>query len=178
MEAWKDIQGYEGLYQVSNLGRVRSLGNNGKKPRVMSQEITTWGYCRIRLIDMNHIGKHYAVHRLVANAFIGDCEGKEVNHLDEIKTNNRVENLQIVTSKENCNYGTRNARLSQANTAQRHLWTKAVLQFDKNGNQIAEYESITKAKEMTGIDDTHISHCCRGVRKTAGGYVWKYSERG
>jgi len=176
MEAWKDIRGYEGLYQVSNYGRVRSLGTNGKKPRIMTQEISIWGYCRIRLWNNEHVQKHHAVHRLVAEAFIGSVEGFDVNHLDEIKTNNRVENLQIVTKKENCNYGTRNKRIAQKNAAQKHLWTKPVRQYDKDGNLIAIYESMLEAKRQTGIDDVNIGRVCRGIRQTAGGYIWKEQE--
>lgn len=174
MEAWKDIQGYEGLYEVSDLGRIRSTGNNKKPSRIMSQEITIHGYCRVRLIDSNHVGKHYAVHRLVASAFIGDIVGLEINHKNEIKTDNRVCNLEIVTPKENCNYGTRNKRVSEANKAQRHIWAKPVIQLDKNGKRIAVYESILEAKRQTGIDDAHIGACCMNKRKTAGGYMWAY----
>lgn len=173
MEAWKDIRGYEGLYQVSNYGRVRSLGTNGKKPRIMTQEISIWGYCRIRLINREHIGKHFAVHRLVADAFIGNCEGYEVNHVDEIKTNNKVENLQIVSSKDNCNYGTRNKRIAEKNKLQSYLWDKPVIQCDLDGNELKEYSSRSEAKRITGVDDVNISRVCRGKRKTAGGYIWK-----
>jgi len=173
MEAWKDIRGYEGLYQISSYGRVRSLGTNGKKPRIMSQEITIWGYCRIRLINKDHVGKHFAVHRLVADAFIGNCENFEVNHKDEIKTNNKVENLELVTSKENCNHGSRNSRIAESNKRKSDIWDKPVVQCDMNGTVINEYSSRLEAKRQTGIDDTHIGQCCRGLRKTAGGYIWK-----
>lgn len=114
METWKDVKGYEGLYQVSDLGRIRSLGritnskNDSKckkRERILIQEITVFGYCRVRLFDLNGKAKHYAVHRIVAQEFIGNPDGFEINHKNEIKTDNRVENLEIVTSKQNCNYG-------------------------------------------------------------------------
>lgn len=119
-ETWKDIQGYEGLYQVSDLGRIRSLGRianakNGskqrKKSRILVQEITIHGYCRVRLFDLDGNSKHFMVHRLVMDAFIGASD-LSVNHINEIKTDNRIENLEYCTQKENCNHGTRNMRIS------------------------------------------------------------------
>lgn len=119
-ETWKDIQGYEGLYQVSNLGRIRSLdrivnSKNGskqtKKSRILVQEITIHGYCRVRLFDCDGNAKHYAVHRLVLGAFAGASD-LYVNHINEIKTDNRLINLEYCTAKENCNHGTRNMRIS------------------------------------------------------------------
>lgn len=182
METWTDIRGYEGLYQVSDLGRIRSLGRlckakndsqSKKKERILTQEITVFGYCRVRLFNSDGKAKHYAVHRLVAQAFIGNPEGYEVNHRNEIKTDNRVENLEIVTSKDNCNYGTRNKRLSEKNTANKALWCKGVIQKDKDGNIIAEYDSRLDAERKTGINNRHISQCCNGSRQTANGYIWE-----
>ena len=173
MEAWKDIRGYEGLYQVSSFGRIRSLGMNGKRARIMTQEISVHGYCRIGLWSRDHVQKHYSVHRLVANAFIGDCEGYQINHLDEIKTNNRVENLQIVTSKENCNYGTRNEKISKINKTNSYIWDKPVVQYSIDGEYIAEYASRLEAERQTGVNGVNIGRVCMGKRKTAGGYIWK-----
>ena len=121
-ETWKDVQDYEGLYQVSDLGRIRSLGRianakNGskqtKKSRILVQEITIHGYCRVRLFDCDGKAKHYAVHRLVLSAFNG-ASNLPVNHINEIKTDNRLVNLEYCTAKENCNHGTRNERISKA----------------------------------------------------------------
>lgn len=121
-ETWKDVQDYEGLYQVSDLGRIRSLGRianakNGskqtKKSRILVQEITMYGYCRVRLFDCNGKAKHYLVHRLVISAFNGASD-LSVNHINEIKTDNRLCNLEYCTSKENCNHGTRNMRISKS----------------------------------------------------------------
>ena len=182
METWKDVRGYEGLYQVSDLGRIRSLGRvvnskNGsygkKRERILTQEVTVFGYCRVRLFDAEGKAKHYAVHRLVAQEFIGNPEGLEINHKNEIKTDNRVENLEICTSKYNCNYGTRNKRLSEMNTEKKDLWCKGVVQKDLNGNVIARYESRLDAERKTGICNRHISQCCNGRRKTVGGYIWE-----
>lgn len=182
METWKDIQGYEGLYQISDLGRIRSLGricnskNNSKskkKEKILTQEVTAFGYCRVRLFNAEGIAKHYATHRLVAKAFIGEIDGYEINHKNEIKTDNRVENLEIVTSKENCNYGTRNQRLSERNSENKSIWTKGVVQKDRAGNIIARYDSRLEAERKTGIPNAEISRCCNGKRKTASGYIWE-----
>ena len=182
METWKDIRGYEGLYQVSDLGRIRSLGricnakNNSqsrKRERILTQEITVFGYCRVRLFSSDGKSKHYATHRLVAEAFLGNIEGMEINHKNEIKTDNRVENLEIVTSRENCNFGTRNERLSEKNKANKALWCKPVVQKDKDGNVIAKYDSRTDAERATGIHNRNISRGCNGRRKTVGGFIWE-----
>lgn len=109
-ETWKDIEDFEG-YQISNLGRVKSLNyRHTKRERILQQRLGTEGYCQINLFKN---GKKYAflVHRLVAMAYIPNPNGKpQVNHIDECKTNNCVENLEWATAKENTNYGTRNER--------------------------------------------------------------------
>jgi len=182
METWKDVKGYEGLYQVSDLGRIRSLGrvcnakNNStskKRERILIQEITVFGYCRVRLFNLDGKAKHYAVHRLVAENFIGNIEGFEINHKNEIKTDNRLENLEIVTSKENCNYGTRNERLSKINTKNKAIWCKGVIQKDKDGNIIARYDSRLEAERKTGFGNREIGRVCNGKRKTHKGYIWE-----
>ncbi len=182
METWKDIRGYEGLYQISDLGRIRSLGRvvnakgnskSKKRERILTQEITVFGYCRVRLFNSDGKAKHYAVHRLVAQEFIGNPEGFEINHKNEIKTDNRVENLEIVTSKQNCNYGTRNERLSKKNTANKDIWSKKVVQKDKAGNVIAVYDSRLEAERQTGLSNREIGRVCNGKRKTHKGYIWE-----
>lgn len=189
METWKMIEGFENLYEVSDLGRVRSLcrvcntNTVSKKSnaRILKQEITIHGYCRVRLYAPNRKPKHYAVHRLVAQAFIGNVESdKEINHKNEIKTDNRACNLEICTSKENCNYGTRNQRLSVANTGKKmsiknkkllaQRSSKPVKQIGIDGEIMRVYSSIIQASKATGIEKSDISHCLSGNRKTAGGY--------
>lgn len=179
MEAWKDVPGYEGLYEVSSLGRVRSLGRicsakNGstqtKRARILTQEVSIHGYCRIRLYDANGVVRHHAVHRLVLEAFVGK-DDREVNHKNEIKTDNRLENLEYCTSKENCNYGTRNGRLSKLAIERQGV---PVLQISKDtGKVLGEYSSRRDAQSATGIPHSYISAVCRGKKKTAGGYIWR-----
>lgn len=121
-EIWKDITGYENLYQVSNLGNVRVLDryvNSGikynskvkRKGRLLRQHIKNNGYLQVTL-TLNNKRKYYNVHRLVAQAFILNSNNLEqVNHKDENKQNNNVNNLEWISPKDNCNYGTRNSRI-------------------------------------------------------------------
>ncbi len=114
-EIWKGIKDYEGIYEISNTGKIRSL-NYGMKGKIVElrPHLTKKGYLRAKL-HKNKIRKQIFVHRLVVEAFIGEIpEGMVVNHKDECKTNNNVDNLEICTNLYNINYGTRNQRLSES----------------------------------------------------------------
>lgn len=176
-ETWKDVIGYAGLYQVSDTGRIRSLGREcnskndskqRKKARILTQEVTIHGYCRVRLYDAEGNSKHYAVHRLVMNAFVGVSDD-EINHINEIKTDNRLVNLEYCTHRHNCNYGTRNTRIGEKNKV---LNNKAVLQL-KDGVVINKFRSRKEAESETGIDAVDIGKVCGGRRMSAGGYEWR-----
>ena len=177
-EVWKDIRGYEGLYEVSDLGRVRSLGRtcnskNGskqqKRVKILVQEITVYGYCRVRLFNHDGKAKHFAVHRLVMAAFMGESD-LQVNHKNEIKTDNRLVNLEYVTPCENSNYGTRNQRISKIVTG-KHV--KPVAQIGEDGAVMRVFSSRTDAERATGIEASKIGNCCSGTRQRAGGYKWR-----
>lgn len=172
-EIWKDIDGYDGLYQISNFGRVMSLPRNGtiKTYRILSNNSYNNGY-QIITLSKNGKRKTHFVHRLVAQAFIPNPEKKlQINHKNEIKNDNRAENLEWCDSKYNINYGTRTEK-----SAKKH--SRAICMFDKNGNYITTYESGIDAFKQTGISRYHINSCCRKKygRKTAGGYVWVYES--
>ena len=163
-EIWKDIEGYEGLYQISNKGRVKSL--KWGKERILRPGIDTSGYCFIILYN-DSVSKTFKLHRLVAQTFIPNLYNKsQVNHKDECKTNNTVENLEWATAKENSNYGSRNERLS-----------RKILQYSKSGEFVREWQSAAEVERVLGIDHGNIANCCKGKLKSAGGYIWQYKEK-
>lgn len=182
IEVWKDIEGYEGLYQVSNLGRVKSLERINRRGCVVKEKILKLGICKnghnkdrcnVSLWKDNK-GSSQLISRLVAKAFIPNPNPEkfdQVNHINEIKTDNRVENLEWCDGKYNMNYGTRTKRVSENNS-------KPVIQYSLNGEFIAEYKSAIDAKEKTGISNAHIGKCCKNKPKykTAGGYIWKFKN--
>ena len=177
IEQWKDIEGYEGRYQVSNLGRVKSLpilkrNGNGyywTKEKIRRLKINEDGYQAITLVE-NSKFKTYTIHRLVATAFIENPNNySEVNHIDEIKTNNRVDNLEWCTHAYNLEYGSR-----KEITRQKTM--KPVLQFDRENNFIKKWISMTEAANQLNIAQGCISNCCHHKRKTAGNYIWKLAQ--
>ena len=170
-EIWKDIEGYEGYYMVSNMGRVKSLGNgksnngNYSKKRILKPVDDSHGYLKVNL-HKDGKAKNYLVHRLVASAF---CENQmgytEVNHLDEDKTNNCADNLEWCSRSYNCNYGTRNQKLS-----------KPIFGIDKITGLIVEFSSIMEASRVLRIDQGNITRCCQGRLKSIGGFAWYYAD--
>jgi len=174
-EVWKNIVGYEGKYQVSSFGQVRSIDRidaSGKKRkgRLLKPCKDKDGYLYVGLSDGGVTIRR--IHKLVAEAFIGSCpNGHQVNHKDENKTNNRIENLEYVTAKQNINYGTGIKRRAEKRGS-------AVCQLSKSGDVIAKYRSLREAAKETGIDFRNIRKCCIGEKyyKTAGGYIWKYER--
>lgn len=180
MEIWKDIKGYEGLYQVSNEGRVKSLarwidGVNYGKPckkfrreKLMKTRKDRRGYIRVMLCK-NTKHRSYQVHRLVYAAFGGDIpKGLQVNHIDENKENNQIGNLNIMTPKENTNWGTGRKRAAEK-------CKKKVYQYDKNNTLVNIFDSVKEACEKYNISQGNISSCCLGKMKTYKGYRWSYS---
>jgi len=164
-EEFRDIKNYEGLYEVSNLGRIR----NKKTGRILKPLKNTNGYLRLDLCK-NGIRRAAKVHRLVAEAFIPNPQNLPcVNHKDENKINNCLDNLEWCTYEYNNNYGTIKERISKK-------ISKPVLQLDRDGNLIREWPSIIKVEEETGINRHNISSCCSGKLKSAGGYLWKYKN--
>ena len=183
MEHWKEIAGFEGIYEVSDLGRVKSLGNNkSRKEKILKPQKECSGYLQIGLYKDGHV-KMLKIHRLVAEAFIPNTQGfNTVNHKDEDKTNNTVSNLEWMSQKDNINYGTRNKRagkaISKANINNPML-SKKVQMFDKStGELLATFPSTNEAERVTGIYHSSISSCCNGKYKSAGGYIWKYAFSG
>lgn len=161
LEIWKDIKGYETLYQVSNLGNVK----NKKRNKNLKPFTTSNDYLKVKLSCKNK-QIDYFVHRLVAIAFIPNLEGKpQVNHIDENIQNNTVSNLEWCTHSYNQNFGNRNKKVQNA------LGIK-IKQYDLNGNFIKIFNSINEAQRE--CHTTHIIECLNGKIKKAGNYIWKY----
>lgn len=166
-ETWKPVPGYEGLYEVSDLGRVKGL----KRGKIRKLNKSKNGYLLIILCKDGKT-KGYPVHRLVYSAFNGEIpEGFEVNHIKEDKTNNRLCNLNLMTSKENTNWGTGIQRRAKSHS-------KAIIAFDKDENFVREFTSLVEASEWLGKPEAHkaICSCLKGRRLSAYGYVWKYKS--
>lgn len=191
-EIWKDIEGYEGLYQVSNFGNVKSLNRtlkdkNGRLKRYKGKKITghanSNGYLRVPLS-----GKNYFIHRLVAKAFIENPDNLDVvNHKDFNPKNNLVDNLEWCTFDYNMKYSYANGRfdhLKEIRSANGkkvisiavNSRKKKIEMYDLNGNYIKTFNSITIASKETNTDLTCIVRCCRGENHTAGGYKWRYKK--
>lgn len=185
-ETWKDIKGYEGLYQVSDRGNVKSLNyKNTGKERFLKQNENNWGYLHIQLC-INGIKKDYLVHRLICEAFLSNIENKEqVNHKNGIKNDNRLENLEWCTQNENqkhafdtgLNFGLKGenhpmfGRLGNDNPN-----SKAICRYTKKGEYIDEFGGAAEAQRQTGFDSSSIIKCCRGKLKSTGNFIWKYKN--
>jgi hypothetical protein len=169
MEVWRDIEGYEGLYQVSNLGRIKSLNYNKKGvERIMKVCKDKKGYIVCGLSKNKNL-KTFKVHRLVASAFLSNPNNlPQINHKDEDKTNNRVENIEYCNNDYNRNYGTRNKRASAS-------CRKPILQFTKEDVFIRKWDGAIEVEKELGFDNSSITKCCKGKQKSAYGFVWMYA---
>lgn len=163
-EIWKDILGYEGLYQVSNFGRVKSLKFG--KERILKLIKDKDGYFIVNLYKNKKI-KSFRVHRLVAEAFIDNPDNlPQVNHKDENPSNNVVSNLEWCNAKYNINFGTRSKKVSKK-------LSKPVLQYTLDGEFVREWKSYSECKR-NGFN--HVDMVCRGKRKSCGGFIWRYKK--
>lgn len=199
-EIWKDIEGYEGMYMVSSLGRVKTLVGRYKNVAILKEKYKKNGYCSITLYK-NKKPHTYLVHRLVAQAFIPNPNNYPVvNHKDENKQNNCVENLEWCTQQYNINYGNGNHKRSLSHKGKQFTKThienmsKArigkmvgsknpksipVAQYNKNGEFITIYESARiaeKALHLPNNSGTHILKCAKGKLQTAYGFIWKLAS--
>ncbi len=177
---WKDIQGFEGKYQVSNTGLVKSLARQKTHERILKTCKGKDGYLRAPLSLGLHKYKYIFVHRLVAEAFLDNPNNYPcINHKDENKENNSVYNLEWCTHKYNSNYGTRTERFikSDLNNPRK---SKRIAQFDLNGNFIKEYPSVKEiGRQFNNMSMcSNIVQCCKGQRNrvNAYGFKWKYVD--
>lgn len=195
-EEWRDIKGYEGLYQVSDWGRVKALKRNAvgigrnqydDEHILKLHKSIFYGKERVQTaLHKNGVKKYPIVARLVYETFVGDIpENMQVNHIDENPSNNFVENLNIMTPKQNSNWGTRNERVSKAQLNDPSK-SKKVDQIDlATGEIIATYPSAKEAARQLGVAQCNISRCCNGGFSwknkwinvnNAYGYIWRYKN--
>lgn len=180
-EIWKDVDGYNGIYQVSNIGRVRSFiewkDRISENPRILKPQSQKTGYVFVYLSKDN---EHRAqrIHRLVADAFIPNPMNKpEVNHIDGNKKNNCVTNLELATRSENSKHAFRIGLREFTEKQYEQIMSRAKpVQQMLNGEVVAEHRSSADAQRTTGICRMSISKCYRGMLKTAGGYYWRYAN--
>jgi hypothetical protein len=191
-ELFLPVKNYEGLYEVSNYGTIKSVqrivtgkskhGNPNSRilpERIKKQRIDKYGYPCI-VLSKNGIKKHFTIHRLVCITFAPNPLNKpQINHIDGNKLNNHVSNLEWCTAIENVTHsvitglkGTSKGK-KRINKVQQPLRRKPVIQMSTNGDVINEYDSISDACK-NGFTITHISRCCKGQAKVHKGYLWRF----
>ena len=192
-EIWKDIKGYKGKYQVSNIGRVKRLsrrmkterwikkvGRNTTKEKILSSIKKSIGYTQVNLGKKGKM-RVYLIHRLVGEAFIPNPENKsQINHKDGNKSNNRIDNLEWVTPRENDLHSYRvlgHTGWTKGRFGRKHPTSKPVLQKTLDGRLIRKWECALDAVREGGFDSGNISHCCRGEHKQHKGFIWEYATR-
>ena len=179
-EEWRDVAGYEGLYQVSDQGRVKSLertfiDKSGReryvKECILKPGMDKGGYLRVGLCD-GEKRKTFKVHRLVCEAFHENPDNKpQVNHINEDKADNRASNLEWATARENSNFGTRNERIGKKSAITK---SKPICQYTLDEKIVKIWASLTEVQRQTGFSQGNISEVANGNRKTAYGFRWKY----
>lgn len=169
-EIWKPVKGYEGLYVISNLGRIKSFArpwdNRTLKDRIMRQYVGKTGYFNVRLCK-NSRTKLCKTHRLVAEAFIDNPHHYPViNHKDGNKLNNNVSNLEWCTYSHNIKHAYDHGLRK----------IKRIAQVNGDGSLVREWRRVSEASRETGTNLSHIWDCCNNKRDSAGGYIWQYIE--
>lgn len=181
-EIWKDIEGYEGLYQVSNMGRVRSLERTRsmnqdrvRKPvpvpgRILVPQKKKAGYLGV-VLSKDGKQRNVRIHCIVAKSFLPNPEGKpQVNHINGIKSDNRLSNLEWATNSENQQHA---LATGLRDMSQRR---KAIFQYDMSGKFIRSWNGAVEVEKETGMSQRYVASCCRGEERSAYGFVWKYES--
>lgn len=184
-EIWKDITGYEGLYQASNMGNIRRLGSFINrcgfdifiKGRILKPAFGKRKYLAL-LLSKNNIKTTHYVHRMVCECFHENPENKQtINHIDSNKLNNRADNLEWSTYVENTKHSFQfGGRKNKSNPGISHPSNKPVIQYSKNGDFISEFYSIAHASSVTGINKGNIGQAANGRQYTSGNFIWKFKN--
>lgn len=182
-EIWKNIKGFENIYQISNYGNIKNIKKNILIKPFISKKTK---YYQIDLCKNGH-KKRYSIHRLVAQAFISNPNNfPQVNHKDENKQNNRYDNLEWCTAKYNSNYGTCKQRIGIKSSQKKHTYetkqkiskalSKPIIQYSKNNTFIKEWGSAYEVQRKLRISKSNVNECCNNKRKSAGNYIWKFKK--
>ena len=180
-EIWKDVVGFEGMYQVSESGKIYSTPRTDRMGRPQGGTIVTpktnnRGYWQIRL-NKDGITHYRLLHRVVAEAFIPNNRNfPQVNHIDENKSNNHFENLEWCTNLYNRHHGTGIKRMAKNHDYKKlaRINGKRVQQCKIDGSVVAIFYSVLEAQRQTGVHEANIRRCCYKQGRTAGGYKWEY----
>lgn len=177
-ENWKNIKDYPN-YMVSNLGRVKSLNyRNTGEEKILKIYKNKRGYLQVGLYKKGKF-KSYSVHRLVAEHFIPNSDNKScIDHINTNKTDNRVCNLKWVTHKENMNNPITKTKHLKFLKKNNENISKPVIQFTMDGKLVRKWNSATDVQRELGFNNCHISSCCKGKRKTANGFIWRFYYKG
>jgi len=172
-EIWKDIEGYEGLYQISNLGNVKSL--YFEPPIILKSSKDSRGYLYV-VLSKNGKQKIGRIHRLVASAFICNPKNKpQVNHIDGVKSNNTVKNLEWVTNAENMKHASKNGLRADV-SGNNNPRCRAINQYDLNGKLIKQWKSFYEITCSLGFNRSCIWRCCIGKFQKSHNYIWRYAD--
>lgn len=179
-EVWKNIAGYEGLYQISNSGRVKSLNYRGHGyEKILVPKVNNSGRLWVELAR-NGKSKPFLIHRLVGSAFLPNPLGyKEINHIDENPQNNDVRNLEWCSHKYNVNYYFSKHPHGPNRKCSSKYGDRKSMEIEQclaDGTVVRRWANSRTIFSQTGMSDWSISECCRGNRKTAYGYVWRYAN--
>lgn len=171
-EIWMTLKDFPN-YEISTAGQVKSYIH--KKPVILSQYINKAGYATICL---TYMGKRYFryVHRLVAQTFIPNPENfSQINHINEVKCDNRINNIEWCTPYYNTHYGSRNERIGLSSTGRKRQ-KHSILQLTKNDEVVNMFSSAGEAERKTGFHHSSILKCCKGEVHSVGGFKWKYCD--
>lgn len=175
IEIWKDIKNYENIYKISNLGRLKNIITS----KFLKPSINQDGYLRYFLYDKNHKRKCYFAHRIVCEHFLINFDSKlQVNHKDGIKINNDIDNLELMTCKENINHAFKILKRKGSNLGiinDRNPKSIKIDQFSLDNVFIKTWSCAREIERQLGIPNTNISRTAKGITKTAGKFIWKYN---